>query len=78
VFVSSPAKPQVTTAAFANGLFQLTINGDAGPDYIVLASSNLTDWTSIFTNPSPTVPLIWSDTNSSALPQRFYRIQLGP
>jgi pectate lyase len=78
VFVSSPAKPQVTTAAFANGLFQLTINGDAGPDYIVLASPNLTDWTSIFTNLSPTLPLIWNDTNSAAFTQRFYRIQLGP
>ena len=78
VFVNLAAKPQVTSAAIANGLFQLTINGDAGPDYIVLASTNLTDWTSIFTNSSPTLPLIWNDTNSAGFTQRFYRIQLGP
>jgi pectate lyase len=78
VSVSMPAKPQVTTTTFANGIFQFTINGDAGPDYIVVASTNLTDWSSIFTNSSPALPLIWNDTNSTAFTQRFYRIQLGP
>jgi pectate lyase len=78
VFVSTPANPQVTSSGFANGLFQLTINGDAGPDYIVNVSSNLTDWSSVFTNLSPTLPLIWNDPDSTNFSQRFYRIQVGP
>ena len=58
--------------------FSLTVNGDTGPDYIVLASTNLTDWTSIFTNHSPTPPFVWTDSGASNFSQRFYRIQLGP
>ena len=75
---AAPVRPQLSGIGFSNGLFNLTINGDAGPDYIVQASTNLTDWTSIFTNHSPTPPFVWSDTAASNFSQRFYRIQLGP
>jgi len=72
------APPQLSGVGFSNGLFNLTINGDSGPDYIVQASTNLVDWTSIFTNHSPTPPFVWSDTSASNFSLRFYRIQLGP
>jgi pectate lyase len=78
VIVSAPAQPQTTAFTFNNGQFSLTINGDAGPDYIVQASTNLTDWAGIFTNPSPALPFIWNDSGASNFNQRFYRIQLGP
>jgi pectate lyase len=74
----SYAKPQVAGMTFSNGLFTLTISGDPGPDYIVQASSNLVTWQSLFTNHLPTPPFNWSDTNTAAARQRFYRIQLGP
>jgi hypothetical protein len=75
VIVSAPAQPQTTNIVFNNGQFSLTITGDTGPDYIVLASTNLTDWAGIFTNP---MPFTWTDPAASNFSQRFYRIQLGP
>ena len=74
----APAQPQVSGLIYNNdGTFSLTVNGDSGPDYIVQASTNLVDWTSIFTNHSPTLPFVWSDAAASNFSQRFYRIQLG-
>ncbi len=77
VGTTTPAAPQVA-ATYTNGTFSLTVNGDAGHDYIIQVSTNVTDWASIFTNQSPTLPFSWSDPNTGNFSQRFYRIQLGP
>ena len=78
--VSPPAsgRPQLSNLFFNNCVFNLTVNGDSGPDYIVQASTNLADWTSVFTNHAPTPPFIWSDPVAGNFPRRFYRIQTGP
>jgi pectate lyase len=76
--VSTPAAPQVSGLAYNNGTFGLTVNGDTGYDYIIQVSTNLTDWTSIFTNPMPALPFTWTDAGASNFSQRYYRIQLGP
>jgi len=78
VSLGTPSKPQLSGFIYNNGTFSLTVNGDTGPDYIVQASTNLTDWTSIFTNHSPIPPFVWTDLGASNFSQRFYRIQLGP
>jgi len=78
VSAGTPAKPQLSSFGYDNGTFSLTVNGDTGPDYIVQASTNLTDWASIFTNHSPTPPFVWTDSAASNFSQRFYRIRLGP
>jgi pectate lyase len=78
VSVGTPSRPQLSGFVYNNGTFSLTINGDTGPDYVVQASTNLTDWTSIFTNHSPIPPFVWTDLVASNFSQRFYRIQLGP
>jgi pectate lyase len=77
---AAPSQPQLSDFVYDSnsGTFSLTIDGDAGYDYIVLASTNLTDWASIFTNHSPTPPFIWSDSGASNFNQRFYRVKLGP
>jgi hypothetical protein len=54
------------------------VDGPAGHDYVVQTSSNLADWTSIYTNPMPTLPFIWNDSGASDFSRRFYRIQVGP
>jgi pectate lyase len=79
VSAGTPSKPQLSGLAYDSnsGTFSLTVNGDTGPDYIVLASTNLVDWTSIFTNHSPTPPFVWTDSGASNYNQRFYRILLG-
>ena len=78
VSVSTPAAPQESKSVFSGGTFSLTVNGVSGHDYIIQASTNLTDWTSIFTNPSPTLPFNWTDSAASSFNRRYYRIQLGP
>ena len=75
---TTPSMPQISVPVYSNGVFSLTVTGDAGHDYIVQASTDLLDWTSIFTNPMPTLPFTWDDVGASNFSQRFYRIQLGP
>jgi hypothetical protein len=75
----APSQPQLSGFIYNNdGTFSLTVNGDTEPDYIVLASTNLVDWASIFTNHSPNPPFVWTDSGAGNFNQRFYRIQLGP
>jgi len=73
-----PARPQVSGLVYANGTFSLTINGEAGHNYIIQASSDLSVWTSIFTNYTPAMPFLWTDPAAAAFNQRFYRVQVGP
>lgn len=76
VFVNPVSMPVATNSAYSNGQFSMTINGDAGPDYIIQVSTNLFDWQSVLTNGSPTLPFTFTDTN--AAPVQFYRTLLGP
>ncbi|MEY3480788.1 MAG: hypothetical protein RIQ71_1563 [Verrucomicrobiota bacterium] len=57
---------------------QISVGGQTGPDYIVMASTNLTSWESLATNTPSVLPFLWTDTNAHLFQQRFYRIQLGP
>ena len=75
---TTPAPPQLSTPAYTNGSFSLMVSGDAGHDYIIQTSTNLTDWESIYTNPMPTPPFLWSDSGATNFTRRFYRIQVGP
>ncbi len=75
---TAPAQPQLSGLNYGNGTFSLTVNGDSGHDYIIQVSTNLTDWTPIFTNFMPTLPFVWSDTNAGNFSQQFYRVEVGP
>jgi len=76
--VLRPAAPQLTVPQISAGNFSLTISGDAGPDYTVLASTNLSDWTLLLTTNPAALPFTLSWPVSSNLPNQFYRVQLGP
>ena len=78
VTVIQPAFPILNAAAISNGRFAFWINGDAGPDYTIQSSTNLTSWVSIWTSNSPAMPYRWADTNSMSDPFSFYRVLLGP
>ena len=80
VTVLSGAPPQLTnTVVNNNGMFQLTINGQSGQEYIVQASTNLINWMSVYTNPPPFVsPFTFTDSNATTYPDRFYRVVIGP
>ncbi len=70
----TPATPQVSGLIYHNGLFSLTVDGDSGHDCIIEASTNLIDWTGIFTNVMTGLPFTWSDPASSNFNRRYYRI----
>ncbi len=61
VTVNLPVKPTLSAAAMSNGLFQLTIKGDAGPDYAILGSTNLINWVPVATRSAAVPPLAITD-----------------
>ena len=77
VTVNPLTQPSVTSST-VGGHLHLTVAGEAGPDYAVQASTNLTGWQTIFTTNSPPTPFDWIDTNTTAFPVRFYRVVVGP
>jgi hypothetical protein len=78
VTVAQPVAPSLTSPAYDGRAFSMTINGDTGPDYTILGSTNLTDWTTLLTTNGLSVPLLFADPDSSSFDQRFYRVLLGP
>jgi hypothetical protein len=72
-----PMPPDILTApAFGvGGLFQFNLAGAAGSNYVIAASTNLTDWLPLETNTSP---FTFADTNAMNFPLRFYRAQPSP
>ncbi len=78
VTVGKLALPVVSSPALSNGLFQMTVNGDYGPDYQLWRSTNLMDWQFLAQSNSPQPPFVWSDPDVTNYPERFYRIQLSP
>jgi len=73
--------PSIDAINASTGQVTLMVAGPQGPDYTILASTNLTDpvgiWQVLLTTNSPVMPLTLVDTNFSD-PVRFYRIQIGP
>ncbi len=66
---------QFTSQTFSNGMFSLQLLTVPGSNYVLQASTNLTDWTPIATNPATTNVLQFVDPNSSNYPSRYYRFQ---
>ncbi len=73
VSVTPVAPPIVLIAGpYTNGQFTLQFQGVDGQNYIIQMSTNLTDWTPVFTNQPTSGLFIYTDTNASD-PARFYR-----
>jgi hypothetical protein len=78
VTVNSPVVPAIAAPSVSQGKFRMNISGDVGPDYSVLGSTNLLNWTLLqITNPSA-LPYQFIDSSSTNYSQRFYRVLLGP
>jgi beta-galactosidase len=78
VSVILPMPPTFGALSWSNGVFESFISGDSGPDYSILASTNLATWTPIFTTNSPDTPWLFEDSGATNGSQRFYRVRLGP
>lgn len=77
VFVTKPITPTLQPSGVP-GVFNMLVTGDAGPDYTIQASTNLVNWTPLFTTNSPALPFNWSSTNTGSFNQRYFRVLLGP
>jgi len=62
-----------------NNEFQAQLSGLPGSNYILQASTDLTNWTSLITNTAAPDGLVnFSDSNASSFPFQFYRAQQQP
>ena len=79
VIVNALSSPLVLTpVSFHTGAFTFSVAGPLGPDYIIQASTELTTWTSLFTNTPAAMPFSVTDTNAATFGSRFYRVLLWP
>lgn len=66
--------PVLTGLQLTNGTFQLRVDDVLQPGTLVIeASTNLADWSRVFTNTTPTNVLFYTDPDAGNLPTRFYR-----
>jgi len=70
--------PVISLQGWTNGVIQLLISGDVGPDYSLESSTNLVDWETLLTTNSPALPFSWTDPNPANASSRFYRASLNP
>jgi hypothetical protein len=74
----NPLAPVVLTpVAYTNGSFNIRVTGTTGPDYVIVTSSNLLQWSDLFTNLSPATPFNYIHLNAGST-NRFYRVRLSP
>jgi hypothetical protein len=69
--------PSLSVVSHAGGTFQLQVAGDTGADYEIDSTTNLIDWTAVFTTNAAATPFNWSDPGAGK-PATFYRVQLTP
>ncbi len=77
VVVNPLNQPVLGPVTLSNGQVNLVVNGEQGPDYTLLTSTDLVNWLPLYTNYSPVLPVTLVDTNTTDA-ARFYRIQIGP
>lgn len=72
------AAPVLTAITLTNGHVQFFINGTLGLNHTVQASTNLANWTNLFTTNLTVTPLLWADGETTNFTRRFYRIFISP
>ncbi len=61
-------------APLPNGEVHLALRGQRDGPYVLQASSDLIQWTTVATNDRPAVPIGFIDRDAGRFPQRFYRV----
>lgn len=79
VIVNPLTQPNIITPSYSAGQFSLSVSGEAGPDYALQVSTNLScgSWVTLLETNSPPSPFTFIDTNAIGAAQ-FYRIIVGP
>jgi len=63
------------TGMVANG-FHIQLSGPSGSNYVIQASTDLKNWTSISTNAAPTGSVSYTDAAATNLAFRYYRAMI--
>jgi hypothetical protein len=77
VTVNPLTLPQFSSVGWSNAQFVLHVSGQSGPDYEIQTSTNLTQWSMVFTTNSPAMPFSWQDIAATNVAS-FYRVVVGP
>lgn len=73
---STPPPDILSAPLYSGGWYSFYVNGVLGNSYVIQASTNLVNWTSLETNTSP---FMFVDTNANQFNQRFYQaVSLPP
>jgi len=78
VTVLPPAIPVLSMPVWSEDGFTFMVSGDIGPDYTILASTNLTNWQAVGSDEGLPPPFLFTDSDTNYFNQRFYRVLLGP
>ena len=79
VTVTNLVQPQFSPVLLmSGGQLVLQVNGAGGPDYQIQASTNLVNWSAVFTTNSPAMPFVWTNNITDGPPNNFFRINVGP
>jgi hypothetical protein len=70
----SPLAALSLTREFTQGKRRLMVRGVSGSNYVLQASTNLAQWSSISTNSVSTTAVLLADPGSNEAPYRFYRV----
>ncbi len=63
-----------SSGSTTNGIFQMTLTGPVGGNYVLQTSTNLQQWISISTNTPASSPFVLTDPGATNAPIQFYRV----
>jgi hypothetical protein len=76
--INAVSSPVLSSVLLSNDSFGFEINGISGPDYLIQASTNLSDWVTLLNTNPVALPFQWATPVSIAEPVMFHRVLLGP
>jgi hypothetical protein len=68
--------PHLGNCRFKSGQFSFDLSGEPGRTVVIQGSTDLQHWIPIATNMLSSRPIPFSDSQNTALPERFYRLMV--